>query len=111
MPAKRASAAAGDLVPDAQFRQEVGDPSKMTVWRRDHGNKTPPNWPARIEINKRFFRARSDIERYKSSLLSEASAQFVERVEKRRRRGYRVTVPPTETRTKEKAEQRRSRDE
>jgi hypothetical protein len=82
----------GDLVTDADFRREIGNLSTMAVWRYDHGHKTPPSWPARIAINGRYYRTRSSIEQFKTAMVSRAITQFKDRVQMRKRRGYRVSA-------------------
>jgi hypothetical protein len=95
MTAKKQTAI-GDLVPDAAFRAEIGNLSTMCVWRYDHGTKTPPDWPPRIEINRRYYRTRDSIEKFKTSMVSRAIDQFKDRVETRKRRGYRVSAAAVE---------------
>ena len=91
MTAKKA-AGIGDLVPDTAFRAEVGNISTMCVWRYDHGTKTPPDWPPRIEVNGRYYRTRDSIERFKTAMVNRAITQFKDRVETRKRRGYRTSA-------------------
>jgi len=63
------------LVPDAQFFAECGITS-MTGWRRDKCEKMKAlGWPAKVQINGRNYRFRSEIETLKANLLKLALAE------------------------------------
>jgi hypothetical protein len=72
----------GEIVPDRNFREEIGGITPMTAHRYDRGEYTPPEWPALIVINTRKFRSRKQIDRYKAHLLRAAQQQHAMRAQK-----------------------------
>jgi hypothetical protein len=73
------------LVPDDQVARELGNCSKMKIWRMDHDPATIElGWPARVELNRRNFRSRRQLEIFKSNLLKRALTDRTARLARRR---------------------------
>jgi hypothetical protein len=63
------------FVPDPQVVVELGV-SLMTIWRYDKSPEMAAlGWPAKIQINKRNFRSRIQLEQFKASMLRRAMAK------------------------------------
>ena len=63
-----------ELVADPQVAREIGV-SLMTLWRHDNNSKIVAlGWPAKIQINRRNFRSRIQLEMFKASMLKRAMA-------------------------------------
>jgi hypothetical protein len=62
-----------NLVPDPVFRRELGNASAMFMWRSDNSPEmVARDWPPRIVLNKRSYRSRAAIEKFKARLVAEA---------------------------------------
>jgi hypothetical protein len=63
------------LVPDPKVAEEF-HVTLMTLWRWDHDPaKTCLGWPPKVKVGARNYRARSQIEAFKSNLLQRALAE------------------------------------
>jgi hypothetical protein len=64
-----------ELVADPTVAREL-DVSLMTVWRHDQSPELAAlGWPAKIQINKRNFRSRRQLEAFKAAMLKRAMAE------------------------------------
>jgi len=64
--------AADTLVPDPKVAEEF-QTTLMTIWRWDHDPaKIALGWPPKVQIGKRNYRHRSQLEIFKSNLLKRA---------------------------------------
>jgi hypothetical protein len=64
------------LVADSVARRELGDITKMTLWRWDHDpDMAALGWPCRIQVGNRNFRSRRALERFKRILIAKAVAE------------------------------------
>ena len=62
-----------ELVPDTQARIEFGHISAMTAWRWDRNPRmTALGWPPRVQIGRRNYRSRREIERFKAAVQQDA---------------------------------------
>ena len=63
-----------ELVADPEVAREL-DRSLMTLWRLDNNPEMIAlGWPAKIQLNKRNFRSRRQLEQFKANLLRRAMA-------------------------------------
>jgi hypothetical protein len=63
------------LVPDPKVAKEFHT-TLMTLWRWDHdAKKVALGWPPKVQIGRRNYRHRSQIEAFKSNLLQRALAE------------------------------------
>jgi hypothetical protein len=61
------------LMPDSDFRAELGGISKMTLWRWDRdAGLAEQGFPPAIRIRDRSYRSRSAFELFKQNLLQQA---------------------------------------
>jgi len=68
------SDAADILVPDPKVAEEFST-TLMTLWRWDHDPaKMALGWPPKVQIGKRNYRHRSQLEAFKANLLQRALA-------------------------------------
>lgn len=64
-----------ELVADPTVAREL-DRSLMTLWRMDHDPAMVAlGWPAKIQIHKRNFRSRRELEAFKANALKRAIAE------------------------------------
>jgi hypothetical protein len=64
-----------ELVADPTVARELGI-SLMTIWRYDHDPVMAElGWPVRVNIRKRNFRSRNQLEKYKAAMLKRAMAE------------------------------------
>jgi hypothetical protein len=76
-----------ELVPDSEVSRELGDLSKMTLYRWDRDPEMAElGWPPRIEVRKRNYRFRKQLEKFKKALLRRA-------IEQRRTKATPKTTP------------------
>lgn len=62
------------LVPDAQFRREMGNISEMTLGRWDLDPRMHAlGMPTKVQIRSRNFRSRHAIEAFKTRVMAEAA--------------------------------------
>jgi hypothetical protein len=66
------SAAVDVLVPDAQVAHELGDCSKMQIWRLS--NDPDVGFPTLVKVRRANFRWRSEVEAFKKRLTAQALA-------------------------------------
>jgi predicted DNA-binding transcriptional regulator AlpA len=63
------------LIPDPQVAKEFGI-SLMAIWRWDHDpRKAALGWPPKVQLGKRNYRHRSQLEAFKANLLKRALAE------------------------------------
>jgi len=63
------------LIPDPTVAKEFGI-TLMTVWRWDHDPaKIALGWPPKVQLGKRNYRHRSQLEAFKAGLLQRALAE------------------------------------
>ena len=63
------------LIPDPAVAKEFGI-SLMTIWRWDNDpKKIALGWPPKVQLGKRNYRHRSQLEVFKSNLLQRALAE------------------------------------
>ena len=75
MPTKTNTAERDELVADPTVAREL-DRSLMTLWRLDNDPEMVAlGWPAKIQINRRNFRSRHQLEEFKKKLLRRAMAE------------------------------------
>jgi hypothetical protein len=64
-----------NLVPDPVVAREF-HVSLMAIWRWDHDpRKRELGWPPKVQIGKRNYRHRSELEKFKAALLRRALAE------------------------------------
>jgi hypothetical protein len=72
MPSKNNTIERDELVADPQVAREISV-SLMTLWRHDNNPEMVAlGWPAKIQINKRNFRSRNQLEMFKAAMLKRA---------------------------------------
>jgi hypothetical protein len=93
-----------ELVPDPKVSREFGV-SAMTLWRWDRDPQLAQlGWPAPIEIRRRKFRSRKQLESFKAKMLRNAlkerpqAAEVPERLRRVRRYPSRGSRPRSQDR-------------
>jgi hypothetical protein len=69
------------LMPDSDFRAELGGISKMTLWRWDRdAGLAEQGFPPAIRIRERSYRSRRALELFKQHLLQQAARDLSARL-------------------------------